>query len=107
MLNYEKIAEACKGLIIDEVYESNKIVQHIITKTGINKESILPKDYCYNVTNKGADGKRFVTWPRLFKYEGNKLYRYLGEGYPYNGPVVYSKDNAIYGIWKDGKFKEV
>lgn len=107
MYNYEKISEACKGLRINEIYESNEIVNHILMRTDVKEDSIRPKDYCYNVTNKGADGKRFITWPRLFEYVGEKSYRFLGEGYPYNGSVIYSKDNTIYGYWKDGKFMEV
>lgn len=107
MYNYEKIAEACKGLIIDKVYESSEILDYIIIITGINRDSIIPSDYCYNLTNKGADGIRFRTWPRLFKYEGDRSYRYLGEGYPYSGKVKYSKTNKIYGYWEDGVFEEV
>lgn len=107
MFNYEKIAEACKELTVGEIYDTAEIRQHILARTDVMEGSILPRDYCYNVTNKGADGNRFITWPRLFEHINKTSYRYLGEGYAYNGQVVYSVSNDIYGYWTDGKFERV
>ncbi|MFU0800187.1 MAG: hypothetical protein ACFWUE_05930 [Xylanivirga thermophila] len=105
MYIYEKIAEACKELTIGGVYDVSEIKQLILAKTDVKEGNILPKDYCYNVTNKGADENKFIIWPRLFEYVKRGTYIYLGEGYPYNGQVVYAKDKDIYGHWTDGKFE--
>lgn len=105
MYDYEEIAIACKELTIGEIYDISEIKQLILAKTDVKEDNILPKDLCYNVTNKGADGNRFIIWPRLFEYVKRGTYRYLGEGYPYNGKVIYSKNKDIYGHWIDGKFK--
>lgn len=103
MYNYEKIAESCKGLKLGEIYEYGQIVDHVHRLTGIKRKSIIPSDYCYNITNRGADGSKFKKWPRLFTYE-DKKYKYLGEGYCYNGIVKYVISNEEYGLWTDGVF---
>jgi hypothetical protein len=105
MFNYERISEACKGLALGEVYNYGQIVHYVHQVTLISESSIVPSDYCYNKTNKGADGKRFTKWPRLFVYEDDDSYRYLGEGYQYNGKVTYASNGEEYGFWIDGKFK--
>ena len=104
MYNYERVADACKGLTVNEIYECYEIVDFIHSVTGIKKSSLIPSDYCYNITNRGADGERFNRWPRLFEYQAYNRYRYLGEGYRYNGDVVYPKTNEKYGSWVDGEF---
>ena len=91
MFNYEKISEACKGLTVNEVYECSQIAAYVHQVTAINKDSIRPADYCYNITNKGANGARFITWPRLYTYEGKRHYKYLGEGNCYNGSEIFKE----------------
>ena len=72
---------------------------------GVNLSSIIPSDYCYNITNQG------IRWDsRIFEYRPDyprsEKYVYLGPGYLYNGPVIWrpkERTEALkVGEWRNG-----
>jgi hypothetical protein len=67
--------------------------------SGTNRSSILPADYCYNITNAGI--QNFEHQLHLFEHLGDAKYRVLGIDYPFEGPI--SQDGKQVGEWRDGK----
>ena len=69
----------------------------------IKTQSLIPTDYCYNRYNFGWEG----VW--LLEYDENKkLFRLLGENYPYTGDVWHfpqGQSPYIYGHWSKGILK--
>lgn len=53
---------------------------------GINPDSVIPSDYCYNRVNKGINIK---TKPTLFEYSEKDKYKCLGRFYNYNGDIYW------------------
>ena len=60
-------------------FTTNEIKQMVYDKFGRNKSSVIPSDYCYNMTNKGKTGslKDF----NIFIQIKRGLYQYVGENY--------------------------
>lgn len=83
-----------------ETFKRHEIIDMVLKKyPGTNKDSVIPSDYCYNMTNNGIKFKFHV-----FELQSRGVYKYLGEGVKYNG-LVYWKGSE-YGEWKNGEFKE-
>ena len=96
---YAQIMACCSGAQ-GEVLARQDIIAAVHEKYGTNPSSIIPSDYCYNRTNKGAADKP------LFEWLDDGQYRYLGEGYPYTG-AVYSRPqgsgvDTVVGHWQEG-----
>ena len=64
-----------------------------------NKDSVMPADYCYNITNKGNHLN--LPFP-LFESQQDGTYKYLGQNFQYDGEV-YWKGVRI-GEWKHGVY---
>jgi hypothetical protein len=60
-----------------------ELVQQVASECGCTEGSVLPSDHCYNRTNHGVG----LRHKRLFLHVGRGLYRFVGENYPYTGPV--------------------
>jgi hypothetical protein len=68
---------------------------------GPRKGSFLPSDYCYNKINAGPTASQWL----LFVEHGRGLYKYVGHGYPYTGPVMWKPADGAerkVGVWHDG-----
>ena len=68
---------------------------------GPRQGSFLPSDYCYNKINAGPLASQWL----LFIEQGRGLYRHVGPGYPYNGPVVWKPADGPerrVGEWHNG-----
>ena len=61
-----------------------------------NPTSVIPSDYCYNLTNAGIPFK-----DHLFKYIERNKYKYLGPNVRYEGTITHN--GKVVGCWKDGK----
>ena len=101
---YAQIMASCSGAQ-GEVLARQDIIAAVHEKYGTNPSSIIPSDYCYNRTNKGAADKP------LFEWLDDGQYRYLGEGYPYTG-TVYSRQqgsgvDTVVGHWQDGVYTSI
>jgi hypothetical protein len=96
----DKVLSVMKGKE-GRVIASHEIVDLILHKfPDTNKVSVLPADYCYNRINKDIE-KRFRSGFHVFESLNNNLYKYLGEEYPYTGPILW-KGKKI-GEWLKGK----
>lgn len=90
----------CKG----EVFSTKEIKDRISKKYKINKNSIIPSDYCYNRINRG------ITFTQHFFIQLNRNEYYIaGENYQYDGRIYWkpkkSKKDIYVGNWDNGKFK--
>ncbi|MDR0853853.1 MAG: tetratricopeptide repeat protein [Clostridiales Family XIII bacterium] len=91
---------------VGEYYRMRNIKDAMLNWTGGYIGTIMPTAYCYNITNNL--NVNYESLIHIFENVEWGLYRYLGEGYPYNGAVTYwSKQKGIkkvIGYWNDGVF---
>lgn len=87
-------------------FKRNEIITLVHEKTGANRSSIIPSDYCYNRRNRGIKFPQMCLFERL--ETGN--YKYLGPNYSYSGPVYFRergmREDRIDGEWKNGIYYE-
>ena len=96
----DKILDVFKNRVGKE-FKTQQIKDLVVSKyPDTNKASVIPSDYCYNITNKGIN---FCKQLHLFKHIKRNHYKVLGEDYNYNGPT-FAKD-GLFGEWKNGVFK--
>jgi hypothetical protein len=86
----------------NKVFTCKEIIDKVLeTYPGTNSTSVIPSDYCYNITNKGIPFKT-----HLFEYLGAGDYRCLGKNHPYSGDIhwkgekVGEWENGVYKLWK-------
>jgi len=53
------------------------IVAEVVKLTGYSPSSVMPSDFCYNRSNKGARPVEYC----VFEEEGNGYYRFVGRNY--------------------------
>lgn len=94
---HDKVSTVFKGRV-GETFESKEIIDLVVNAfPGTNRTSVIPSDYCYNITNKGIP---FAY--HQFESVGKALYRCLGLNYPYSGPITWKGE--VVGMWEDGVF---
>lgn len=81
----------------DYIATTAELKHFVHTNYKINKSSIIPSDYCYNLINNGID----LSKPTLFEHISRGKYRCLGKNHSYNGNVYHN--GQIVGICKDGE----
>ena len=59
----------------------------------LNESSIIPSDYCYNLTNKDKLANVSLEKFKIFEWLTKGQYRYLGENYPFAGSVYSNPRN--------------
>ncbi|WP_045222641.1 endonuclease NucS domain-containing protein [Desulfonatronum thioautotrophicum] len=64
----------------------------------INRTSVIPSDYCYNIINKGIKFQFHI-----FEYIDKNKYKFLGADFDYDGPI-YWKGKKV-GEWREGENK--
>ena len=73
----DQYRQCFKDVPIGTKLSRQEIIDRIHAAFGTNESSIIPSDYCYNMTNKGKlDGS-----PNFFLNVGTGLYEYVGESY--------------------------
>jgi len=87
MTNLEKVRDTFAQCALGNIYSRSEIIYMVKTKYGVNEGSIIPSDYCYNLTNKGKTDDASLDKFKIFEWISRGKYRYLGENYPYVGPV--------------------
>lgn len=60
----------------DRPIPQEEIVDEVVRLTGWSRKSVMPRDFCYNLSNKGARPVEFC----VFMYEENG-FRYVGRNY--------------------------
>jgi len=96
----QKLREQYKGVPIP----SSELKSQAARLCGHQESSVIPSDFCYNRTNAGIP---LVNTP-MFVLEGRGLYKFVGTGYPFTGPMVHKprgQRERIVGNWKNGVFE--
>ena len=75
----DEVKETFKNTPIGEVFTTAQIKYKVHLHFGTNQSSVIPSDYCYNMTNKGKIGK--LEHFNLFIQLKRGLYKYVGENY--------------------------
>ena len=92
------------------IFTSAEIKELMSVKFGINPNSVLPSDYCYNRTNNGIDKSGLLVNKFLIR-NADKTYCYVGFGYDFSGYVYQkpqgSKKEIIVGYWTEGNYYPV
>lgn len=84
---------------------SRELKRQAAELSGLQESSIIPSDFCFNRTNAGIP---LVSTP-MFIQEVRGLYRFVGIGFPYTGPMYHKPHGGterIVGYWQDGKFTD-
>lgn len=84
----DKVRDTFLGCEVGSIFTRREIVDMVRTKHGINEGSIIPSDYCYNLTNKGKAAYNELDKFKIFEWVSRGKYKFLGENYPYSGPVL-------------------
>ncbi len=74
-----------------------------------NGSNMSPSDICYNICNGNRMTKDFRNWPHALEKIDDALYRLLGTGFPYRGPVTWTHSDGhihYFGFWENGNFEE-
>lgn len=80
-------------------FTRKEIIEKVLeTYPGTNPTSVIPSDYCYNITNKGIPFKT-----HLFEFLGSGNYKCLGKNYPYSGDILWKGEKV--GEWENGDLK--
>lgn len=83
----------------NKVFTRKEIIEKVLeTYPGTNPTSVIPSDYCYNITNKGIPFKT-----HLFEFLGAGDYKCLGKNYPYSGDILWKGEKV--GEWENGDLK--
>lgn len=96
-----KINEYVSQFGTENVFDVDGILK--IAGMSDKKGSILPTDYCYNRYNNGLGD---FSGHHLFEYTDEKLFRVIGENYPFTGNVIHKpkgEPEYTWGHWIEGK----
>ncbi|CAM3473391.1 DUF7225 domain-containing protein [Parendozoicomonas haliclonae] len=85
-------------------FTRSEIIELVHRKENINKDSIIPSDYCYNRTNKGIDrgespDRKFLEHTGL-----TGEYEYKGFDFPYTGFIYDKSKNTLTGCYYEGSY---
>lgn len=75
----DKVRQTFRNVEIGTEFTTAEIKQMVATRFNVNPGSVIPSDYCYNMTNKGKIGS-LVTF-NIFIQVKHGLYKYVGEHY--------------------------
>lgn len=93
MTNIEKVRDTFVNCKKGTIFSTREIIDKVILKHGGNRGSIIPSDYCYNLTNKGKTDDPILAEFKMFEWISRGKYKYLGENYPYTGLIVSNPKN--------------
>ncbi|SLM30421.1 conserved hypothetical protein [Desulfamplus magnetovallimortis] len=102
MTIFDKVDEILK-IQNKSIFSTSEIKDLCHDHYGINKNSVIPSDYCYNRTNHGIANDK-----NILIFLGAGEYKYVGRDHQYSG-WVYHKEKGetkekIVGEWKNGKY---
>lgn len=75
----DQVRESFKDCRIGTEFTRQDIIDTICEKYGTNPTSVIPSDYCYNMTNKGKQASNVLNDFKIFVNIGSGLYKYVGE----------------------------
>ncbi len=100
----DKVQASFANVRRGEEMSRSEIVQLVLAKHDVNKGSIIPSDYCYNLVNLDKLNNPSLLEFNLFEYIEPSRYIYLGRNQKYSGPIL-RKINSDYkqvGQWTNG-----
>lgn len=107
MTNYDLIRAAFENTPIHSFFDKQQI-KHKLKTAGMSEGSINPADYCYNRINQDKASDSTLLSFNIFRYVDRGQYEYLGENYPFSGPVIYKPKGPdpekVIGHLRDGVF---
>ncbi len=77
----EQVRECFKDCKIGTEFTRQEIIDRVCEKYGTNPTSVIPSDYCYNMTNKGKQASSVLNSFKIFNNIGNGIYQYVGENF--------------------------
>lgn len=100
----DKVQDTFSNFRSGEMLSRSEIINLVHAKYGVNKGSIIPSDYCYNLVNKDKLSNRTRLDFNLFKWIDSKTYVYIGKDQKYTGPIFHKNDLKYeqVGYWTDG-----
>lgn len=99
----DEVVTYLKRFEVGKELSTREIINGVHETYGAKEGSIIPSDYCYNITNKDPQSHIENGHPRIPEHlEKRGKYKYLGENYKYNGYVIHK--GIIVGEWIDGKY---
>jgi hypothetical protein len=82
---------------VGKIFTTGKIKELVFERyLDTNKKSVIPSDCCYNMVNKGIYFENHI-----FEHLETGLYKVLGTGYDYKGPIFWNRKQV--GEWKKGE----
>ncbi len=109
MTNLERVRVTFQGCKIGETFTRNEILEMVRNRFPNDVfpiKSIIPSDYCYNLTNLGKIDDPVLYDFNIFEHIDKGVYVYLGENYPYNKDIFHRpKGGKPYkiGSWTNGE----
>lgn len=77
----EMVAETMSHQEIGTVLHRKEIIKMVRDRYDVNPSSIIPSDYCYNMTNKDKQTNSSLKKFNIFLNVGRGLYQYVGSNY--------------------------
>ena len=103
MLIQDEVKEFLSQFEIGKYLTTKQIKQGVRIKYGRNEGSVIPSDYCYNITNLDRNVGYFKKgYPRLLEQKRIGKYMYLGENYKYTGTITHK--GKVVGKWENGEY---
>ncbi len=98
----DQLRACLKDVPLGTRLKRQEIIDRMAAEYGANPNSILPSDYCYNMTNKGKTGN-----VNFFLHLEDGLYEYVGEHYVgMSIDDVLSRYKADFGhFWSEERYK--
>ena len=99
----DEVEEYFEKFSIGKEFTTEDIKKMVHDESGRKHGSIIPSDYCYNITNNGINNYR--DYLHLFEQVARGRYKYLGTNYRYNGKVT--NKGVVVGEWKNGIYSDI
>lgn len=110
MKNAERVIDAINSYVKDNgagtIVSREEFYGIILEKyPEVNRSSIFPSDFCYNVYNKGL--KDMNDDERCLECVEKGYFKILGTNYKYTGDVyhyIFKKNQEVVGHWENGQY---
>lgn len=87
----EMVAETMAYEELGATYRWQEIIDLVVNRHGVNPGSVIPSDYCYNLTNKDKERNPALKRFNILMNIGRGLYQYVGSDYDasaFQGPPL-------------------
>jgi hypothetical protein len=84
------------------IFKTSEIKELMTRHYGVNENSVIPSDYCYNRTNNGIEFDKHI-----LLYVNRGVYQYIGLNCKYTGNISHQEkgeEEIVVGEWNNGIF---